>query len=157
MRAHLWTILGAAGSGKESVIRALTGLEGEGYFDIMLASGQALRMWTQTAPVNDGADALNAGAWSKWWVDYSLEHGPHYRYNGLAGFDLSDLSKQGYAAREYLNTFATAGGVIESIVTLGAGVPEWARELGVPCAALMASGVPANAVAAQLRAMWGWR
>jgi hypothetical protein len=156
MNAHLWALLGGAASGKESVIRALTGMEGEGYFDLMLTNGQVLRMWTQTAAINEGADASTAGEWAKWWVDYSLEHGPHLRYNGLAGFDLSEQSKQGYAARAHLESFASAGGVIESIVTLGAATPEWARDLGAPCAAISA-GVPANAIAGTIRSMWGWR
>ena len=156
MNAHLWALLGGAASGKESVIRALTGMESEGYCDLMLANGQVLRMWTQTAAVNEGADASNAGDWAKWWVDYSLEHGPQHRYNGLAGFELSDHSKPGYAARAFLESFASAGGVIESIVTLGAVTPEWARDLGVPSAAI-ASGVPANAIAGTIRTMWGWR
>ena len=156
MNAHLWALLGGAAAGKESVIRALTGMESEGYFDLMLASGQILRMWTQVGPVNEGADASTAESWARWWVDYSLEYGPHHRYNGFAGFELSDKSKPGYVARNYLESFAAAGGVIESIVTLGATTPEWARDLGVPCASL-ASGVPANAIAGTIRTMWGWR
>jgi len=157
MNAHLWALLGGAASGKESVIRALTGIESEGYFDLMLANGQLVRMWTQTAAANEGANASNASAWVKWWIDYSLEHGPHFRYNGLSGFELSEQSKQGYAARGYLESFAAAGGVIESIVTLGAATPEWVRDLGMPCAAIATAGVPANAVAGTIRSMWGWR
>jgi hypothetical protein len=156
MNAHLWAITGSAASGKKSVIRALTGVENEGYFDLMLATGQVLRMWTQTAPVNDGAEALNSGAWAKWWVDYSLEHGPHHRYNGLAGFTMFENPKPGYAAGAFLHAFAAAGGVIESIVTIGASTPDWARDLGVPCGTI-SSSMPANAIASMIRSMWGWR
>jgi hypothetical protein len=154
MNAHLWALLGGAAAAKESVMRALTGIEAEGYFDLMMTNGQILRMWTQIAGVNEGAEASTAEAWAKWWVDYSLEYGPHHRYNGLAVFDLSDRAKQ--AARNYLESFAAAGGVIESIVTIGATTPEWARDLGVPCASV-AAGVPANAIAGTIRTMWGWR
>jgi hypothetical protein len=156
MNAHLWAIIGGAASGKESVIRALTGVESEGYFDLMLATGQVLRVWAQTAAVNEGAEASNAAAWAKWWVDYSLEQGPHHRYNGVAGFTLSENSKQGYAAGAYLHSFAAAGGVIESIITIGASTPDWARDLGAPCGAV-ASAMPTNAIAGMIRSMWGWR
>jgi hypothetical protein len=131
-------------------------MESEGYFDLMLATGQVLRMWTQVAAVNEGADASNSGAWAKWWVDYSLEHGPHHRYNGLAAFTTSESPKPGYAAGAYLHAFAAAGGVIESIVTIGAGIPEWARDLGAP-SATVSSGMPTNAIAGMIRSMWGWR
>jgi hypothetical protein len=100
--------------------------------------------------VNEPEEAPNA----KKWVTELLKNGA--RQNQLAAFRIDDNFDRGYWPEDYLSEFCRAGGKIESIVTLGQPTPDWVPALGSPYGQIVESGLPTNAMAERIRAMWGW-
>ena len=156
MSHHIWTLIGAQNSRKESTIRALTGVARGNDIEVRLASGQCLPLWTQVRSLNDADGAPDADAWMKTLQSDQSNAGAHARSNLLISFRLDPELNPTYTAQAYLERMAAAGCVLESIVTLGQPTPPWVPGLGAPYADIRDVSVPTNAIAAEVRKLWGW-
>ena len=156
MSHHIWTLIGGPNSRKESTIRALTGVARGNDIEVRLANGQSLPLWAHVQSLNGVEGAADAATWVKTLADDQMNAGPHVRLNLLVSFLIDPALKPGFQAQAYLEQMAAAGATLESIVTLGQATPSWVCALGVPFADIRDVSVPTNAIAAQVRSLWGW-
>lgn len=157
---HCWVLLGDQGTRKGSVIRSLTGIPREQHCEVMLDNGQYLRLWAAVMSANEPQNAPDANDWVADCAAPPVPAGQPAivasRINILAAFRLNH-GAAGHRAVDYLNALATAGAVIESIVTLGQTTPPWVPSYGAPYAHVLDVSVPTNEIAAHVRRFWGWR
>ena len=148
-----WIILGQENKRKSSLMRNLTGLGRSRDFDVTLANGQRLRLWTQFRSLNE------AGLEPKGWVEscfHDAESDLRSRYNMLIALRL-DFGKHGYEAEDYIRELVRAEAHIESIVTLGEPTRSWVPDCGVPYCDVPDVSVPTNQIGETVRQLWGWR
>jgi hypothetical protein len=126
----------------------------------MLTNGQALRLWTAIRSANEGEDAMSPDEWVKSCIPPAVGGHPnfvHARQNILAAFRFAVGPAPGFNAEDYVNALASAGAVLESIVTLGQTTPDWIPWYGAPYWHVPDVTVPTNRIAEQVREFWGWR
>lgn len=155
MSHHIWTLIGGAKCRKESTIRALTGVARGNDIEVRLISGLNLPLWAHVRALN-GEGQPDADAWAKTLADDRINAGAHVRLNLLVSFLLDPSLAPNFQARSYLEKMAAAGCTLESIVTLGQPTPPWVPAFGVPFADIRDVAQPTNAIAAHVRALWGW-
>ena len=157
MTYHVWTLIGRQNSRKGSTIRALTGIARERDIELVLSTGQQIRIWVRVRSINEPEDAPTAEAWVRECCDFEHEHGALTRRNMLIAFRLSEEYAAPYQAQSYLNAMAMTGFKLKSVVTLGERTPDWVNGFGVPSAEICDVTIPTNEIACQIRSMWGWR
>lgn len=155
MSHHVWTLIGGAKCRKESTIRALTGVARGNDIEVRLANGQTLPLWAHVVALN-GEGRPDADAWAKTLADDRVNAGAHARLNLLVSLLLDPKLAPNFQAEAYLERMAAAGCTLESIVTLGQPTPAWVLAFGVPFADIRDVAMPTNAIAAEVRALWGW-
>ncbi len=162
-RVHVWVLIGKANSRKSSTIRALTGQHRESALEIARTDGQIISLYTIIKPLNelDGPpapsevmDYLVQAAAEIMAGSEKVEVVPQ-RINLLVTLTLNGPTP-GKAVADYLNAFAAAGWAMESIVTLGEETPDWVKSYGAPYANIPAIYEPTNAIAHDIRQLWGW-
>lgn len=156
MSHHIWTLIGANNSRKESTIRALTGVARGNDIEVRLSNGQTMPLWTQVMALNVTEGAPDAAGWMKTLNNDHQNSGTHVRLNLLIGLRLDPELSPAYSAEAYLEQMAKAGCILESVVTLGQPTPSFVCALGVPFADIRDVSGPTNAIAAQVRKLWGW-
>jgi hypothetical protein len=156
MSHHVWTLIGPHKSRKESTIRALTGVARGNDIEVRLANGQTMPLWTQVCAINEMENAPDAVAWAETLKTDQLNSGPHVRLNLLLSFRIDPELSPAYAPEAYLEQMVAGGCTIESIITLGQPTPGWVCGFGSPFADIRDVGIPTNAIAAQIRKLWGW-
>jgi len=148
-RLHLWIVLGGKSSRKGSTIRALTGAGRARILDVMTTNGHQMPIWCKIASVNE--------AWPppppRKWVQSLFKIGAD---NFLVAFQL-DHGVAGREATDYLDALAASNATIEQIVTLGEPTRGWVKNYTSHHAHVSNSDIATNAIAHQIRKLWGWR
>jgi len=154
---HVWVILGRNSTRKGSVIRSLTGLHGAKDCDVMLVSGQQLRIWAQMRSINEAEEEapLEFVKNSVGEAGIDPTRDMTARRNILIALRL-DFGKPGWEPEDYIRELIAQGAFIESIETLGEPTREWVKKLGVPFASVVDTSTATNGIAAEVRRHWGW-
>jgi hypothetical protein len=147
--------MGKEDSRKGSTIRALTGVSKEREIEVALLGGQEIRMWTRVRSLNEPEDAKTADQWVTECQEHEKSYGPLIRRNMLIALREPIGRPAAYHARSYLYAMASAGFQLESVITLGAGTPEWVKDLGVPFISIPELS-SASRIAQRVREAWGW-
>ena len=162
-RVHVWILVGKANSRKSSTIRALTGHHRESALEIARVDGQIMPFYTIIKPLNELEGPPSPSEVTDYLVQAASEimsgsenvEVVSQRINLLVALTMNGPTP-GKSVADYLNAFVAAGWHMESVVTLGEPTPAWIKSYGAPYADVSLLNAPNNAIAHDIRQLWGW-